>query len=63
MLKPLMTVDVYYDPITAEDYEGSAKLIREIRPDMGDGLSMWEVEFTNDPHYRHVRTINLDNAI
>lgn len=55
-----MTVMVYEDPITCTIKEGKAKLIENIRPDRGegDGLSVWEVEFLDEPGQTFCRTIN-----
>jgi hypothetical protein len=57
-LKAGMTITVYQDPITRQKPEGEAKLLREYRPDEGDGLSMWVVEFVGEPGSRYVRTIS-----
>ena len=45
-MKPGDVVDIYQDPITKNDYEGSAKLTKLAIP--GDGspsLSLWSVQF------------------
>lgn len=57
MLQKGMVVNVFHDPLTRTKVEGSAKLLREYRPDVGDGLSMWEVEFHDDPAATFLRTI------
>jgi hypothetical protein len=51
-------VNIYQKPITKEDFEGQAKLISEYRPDEGDGLSMWEVEFLDEKGETYLRTIS-----
>lgn len=48
---------VYHDPITLTEPEGSATLKEQIRPDTGDGLSMWMVEFDDEPGELFQRTI------
>ena len=50
-------VQVYHDPITKEKPEGKARLVELHRPDVGDGLSMWWVEFDNEPGETYMRTI------
>lgn len=55
-------VMVYGKPITREDPEGEAKLIREYRPDNGDGLSLWVVEFLDEPGREFLRTIHTPEA-
>jgi hypothetical protein len=51
------TVEIYQDPITQKDFEGKAVLVREYRPDEGDGLSMWVVRFKDEPETTYTRTI------
>jgi hypothetical protein len=51
-------VPVYQDPITRQDLEGEAQLVELYRPDEGDGLSMWWVEFDDEPGQTYMRTIN-----
>ena len=53
-------VEVYQKPMTAELFEGKAKLIEEYRPDFGDGLSIWIVEFLDEPGATYTRTIFED---
>ena len=43
-----MKAKVYYDPITRQEEEGIAELLEEVRPDYGDGLSMWIVTFDGE---------------
>ena len=50
-------VNIYQDPITQSNLEGEAKLIKEYRPDEGDGLSMWIVEFLDEPGNVFIRII------
>jgi len=50
-------VKIYQMPISREDYEGEAKLISIYREDHGDGLTMWEVEFLDEPGNTYCRTI------
>lgn len=54
-------VRVYQKPLTGENAEGVARLVENISPDDGNGISVWMVVFTgeNQP-YR--RTINIENA-
>ncbi len=44
-------VTIYEDPITQLKPEGDATLVREYRPDTGDGLSMWEVQFDGEDEF------------
>jgi hypothetical protein len=55
-------VDIYHDPITGEWPEGTATLIAQHREDVGDGLSIWHVEFDDEPGSTYLRTINEANA-
>ena len=51
-------VKIYQKPITRESYEGEATLVEQVRPDVGDGLSIWLVHFDNDyPGEHYQRTI------
>jgi hypothetical protein len=43
-------------------FEGRARLLSEYRKDDGDGLSVWFVEFLDEPGDRYLRTINKANA-
>jgi hypothetical protein len=52
-------VEIYQDPITQADLEGKALLVEEHRPDEGDGLVMWVVEFEDEPGVEYIRTIYL----
>lgn len=57
------TVMIYHDPISCEQPEGRAKLMREQRPDEGDGLSLWLVKFVGyDCDPLCLRTINARHA-
>ncbi len=51
-------VNIYQLPITQEQLEGQATL-RELRKpdDTGDGLSIWMVEFDNEPGELYPRTV------
>ena len=53
-----MTVIIYQDPLTQLKREGKAKLIRQERPDVGDGLEMWIVRFEDEPGETYPRTIS-----
>lgn len=56
-------VTIYDDPITCQQREGRARLVREHRPDEGDGLSLWLVKFVGydcDPVC--LRTVNAQHA-
>lgn len=52
-----MKVEIYQDPMNFKKFEGIARLVSEYRPDEGDGLSMWEVEFLDEPGQTYLRTI------
>ena len=63
-LKPGEVVRVYYDPVTCKDQEGLAKLVKQIRPDHGDGLSLWRVIFAGEDAVMGIectRTINNES--
>ena len=49
---------IYKDPLTKLKPEGEAKLVKRLRADVGDGLEMWEVRFTNEPGATYLRTIS-----
>jgi len=54
-------VRVYQDPLTGVKLEGMARLVEQIHPDTGNGISVWKVVFTSETQpYR--RTINIENA-
>jgi hypothetical protein len=55
-IKKGFIVMVFEDPITRQVPEGRAQLLRECRPDDGDGLALWEVKFLSDG-YKCLRTI------
>ena len=44
-------VRVYQKPLTSEDFEGVAALVEQVRPDDGDGLSIWLVQFEGEEEY------------
>lgn len=50
-------IKIYQKPLTFEGFEGEATLVAECRPDEGDGLSMWEVEFDDEIGRTWWRTI------
>lgn len=52
-------VEIYQDPITKKDFEGKATLVSEYRPDVGDGLSMWQVRFDDELGQTYLRTIYI----
>ena len=60
-MKPGDIVTIYNKPITKEYEEGKARLILEIGKDLGDGLSMWEVEFLDEPGYTFWRWVYQDS--
>lgn len=43
-MKPGDVVTIYHDPITQQEVEGKAQLIKKQR-ELGDGLEYWEVCF------------------
>ena len=52
-------VAIHQDPITRQDYEGIARLIRPVRLDVEDyALSIWLVEFIGEEGELYQRTIN-----
>lgn len=59
-MQPGDIVMIYQYPITQEDPEGRATLVRQISPDEGDGLSRWAVRFFDDPETCYSRTIYVD---
>ncbi len=56
-MKPNDIVTIYQKPLTFEDREGDAILIRQYRSDDGDGISQWIVKFLDEPQGEYVRTI------
>ena len=60
-LKKGMIVDIFQKPLTGEDPEGSAELIRCFRKDEGDGIEKWEVRFLSDG-FHCTRTVNKENC-
>ena len=55
-------VMIYSNPVTQERPGGKAKLIKQYRPDAGDGLSMWYVEFVDEPGEEYLRTVTAAEA-
>ena len=53
---------IYQKPLTCEDFEGWATLRKEYRPDEGDGIAMWEVEFDDEPGRTFLRTVMLEHV-
>ena len=50
---------VYQDPVTKQNPEGRAELVKCIRPDEGDGLEVWEVLFAGEgSKATYLRTIS-----
>ena len=63
-MKKGQVVKIYYDPITQKELEGKARLIRQYRPDSGDGLEMWECRFSDargEPVVLRTIKISIDN--
>lgn len=56
-------VNIYQDPITQTDLEGEARLIEEFSPDVGSGLSIWTVEFLDDPGYGYSLRAIYQNGV
>jgi len=56
-MNPGDVVTIYSNPVTQERPEGKAKLIREWGPDVGDGLSIWYVEFLDEPGAEYLRSV------
>ena len=52
------TVTIYGNPVAMDKPEGKATLIKRYRPDVGDGLSIWWVEFLDEPGQTYLRTIS-----
>lgn len=50
-------VTIYSQPLTEENPEGDAILREQRIPDRGDGLSIWLVEFENEPGALYQRTV------
>ena len=61
-LKSGLLVTVYHDPITRADREGVAKLVTS-RKSGNDNLSIWLVEFVNEPNEYYQRTINKRDVL
>lgn len=62
MLKSGVIVKIFGKPVTGENFEGKAELVTRYRADLGDGFSMWEVEFLDEPGGTYLRTVNASNA-
>ena len=56
-MEPGNKVMIFGDPITKTDCEGQATLIREYRPDQGDGRVVWIVIFDDEPGREFARVI------
>ena len=56
-------VMVYQDPITKLDPEGEAVLIEPVRYDIAGDLSIWLVQFNDEPEYNYQRTIDKKDII
>lgn len=62
MLKPGTVVNIYQEPITGTRFEGKARLRERYRDDKEDNLSLWWVEFVDEPGQQYLRTVNTANA-
>lgn len=62
MLAKGQVVNVFSKPLSGEGLEGRAKLVTLHRSDTGDGLTLWSVEFLDEPGSTYPRTINESNA-
>ena len=56
IMQPGDKVMIFEDPITQLKPEGTATLVENYKPDIGDGLSIWTVRFEDDG-YVTTRTI------
>ncbi len=57
-MKPGDTTIVYANPLTHDQPEGEAKLIKRLRVDEGiKDFAFWEVEFTEEPSSIYERWI------
>lgn len=55
-------VTIYDDPLTQTKLEGKAVLRELVRPDYGDGLSLWLVEFLDEPGELYERCVYAPEA-
>ena len=62
-LKKGQRITIYAYPLTKLKPEGEAVLLKRIRPDDGDGLETWLVEFVSEPGELYHRTISNRLAI
>ena len=63
-MKKGQVVKIYRDPITQLELEGKARLIKQYRPDVGDGLEMWDCRFSDakgEPIVLRTIKISVDN--
>lgn len=56
-------VMVYYDPIDKLHPEGEAILIEPVKFGNDDDLSIWMVQFKDEPEYNYQRTIDKKDII
>lgn len=63
-MKPGDNVKIYCNPFNNTDFEGNARLIKELIPVNIDGQSFWSVNFENDqPEDYYSRWINEKEII
>lgn len=55
--------DIFCDPITKKDHEGIAVLIKPVKFENDDNLSIWMVAFTDAPSDHYQRTIDRKDII
>ncbi len=60
-LAPLHFVKIYQKPITDEQFEGEAQLIKH-ELDLSDGYQQWQVKFSGEPE-SYLRTIHPRHLI
>lgn len=58
-LKPGLKVMIFLDPLTEKLTEGTAVLRKKLDANPGDGLEIWNVEFSDEPGAIYIRTIKL----
>jgi hypothetical protein len=61
-LMPGMKVSVFQKPLTDENFEGIATLVKFKHRDDFDGTERWEVKFDDDPT-TYPRIVKPENAV
>jgi hypothetical protein len=63
MMRKGEIVNIYLDPITKQDYEGKAKLVKRLQTDNFPYREQWQVQFPDDDGMKVNRWLCEDPAI